>query len=83
MRNGAGQVVATHSKRRGESAVVESRVDLVEGGMILRSNAIGKCGIGGTLTSGRIACGIAASGRRLEVALPLCESEIVAVGDSK
>jgi hypothetical protein len=40
MRNGAGQLVATHSKRRRESAVVESRVGLVEREMILRSNAI-------------------------------------------
>jgi hypothetical protein len=71
MRNGAGQVVATHSKRRGESAVVESRAGLVER-VNDRSNANWEGRISCTFTGGRVAGGTPASGRRLEVALPLC-----------
>src|ERR1700680_3368199 len=74
MRMAPPQFVATHSKRRA-GAVVESRVDLVERGRTIRLDEMREVCIGCAFTRGRIARRTTASGRRLDVALPLSDQK--------
>src|SRR5665647_1952408 len=67
------RIVTANSERRDESAVVESRMGVVERGRTFCSDARKGKVVLGAFTGGRRARRTAASGRRLEVALPLCD----------
>src|SRR5450759_3802795 len=67
------RIVTANSERRDESAVVESRRGVVERGRNFCSDARKGKVVLGAFTGGRQARRTTASGRRLEVALPLCD----------